>query len=111
MLNSLVIDSSTLLAFEKAGLVDFLHNVGLRIFIPNSVKAEIEAGGKSLVLDAIQVVPLRGRSIKKAGLLENLGIGKGEADCCVLAARLNWVLLFAMTGNLSGKDFCLLKKA
>ena len=89
MLSSLVIDSSTLLAFEKAGMVDFLHKVGLRIFVPNSVKAEIEAGGKSSVLDVIQVVPLRGRSIKKSGSLENLGIGKGEADCCVLAARLN----------------------
>ena len=88
MPSSLVIDSSTLLAFEKAGLVDFLHKAGLRIFVPSSVKAEIEAGGKSLVLNAIQVVPLRGRSIKKTGLLENLGIGKGEADCCVLAARL-----------------------
>ena len=88
MLNSLVIDSSTLLAFEKAGMVDFLHKLSLKIFVPNSVKAEIEAGGKSLVLDAIQIVPLKGRSIKKTGLLENLGIGNGEADCCVLAARL-----------------------
>ncbi len=50
--------------------------------------AEIKAGNDDSPLDAVEVVQLRGRSIKKSRALENLGIGKGEADCCGLANRL-----------------------
>ncbi len=88
MPRKLVIDSSTLLAFEKAGMVGFLARLGLKIVVPPSVKAEIEAGGVAPLLEVIEVLQLRGRSIKKSRALENLGIGKGEADCCVLAKKL-----------------------
>ena len=88
MPRKLVIDSSTLLAFEKAGLVGFLARLGLKIVVPPSVKAEIEVGGMASLLEVIEVLQLRGRSIKKSRALENLGIGRGEADCCVLAKKL-----------------------
>ncbi len=88
MLRQLVIDSSTLFAFEKADLVGLLSKLGLKILVPQSVKAEIEAGRTAVLLSIIEVLQLKGRSIKKSRALENLGIGKGEADCCVLATRL-----------------------
>lgn len=50
--------------------------------------AEIKAGKAGLLLGAVEVVQLKGRSVKKSRALENLGIGRGEADCCVLSARL-----------------------
>ncbi len=50
--------------------------------------AEIKAGKAGSLLEAVEVVQLRGRGVKKSRALENLGIGRGEADCCVLAARL-----------------------
>lgn len=88
MPRKLVIDSSTLLAFEKADMVDLLPRLGLKLLVPPSVKAEIEAGSTASLLEVIEVLQLRGRSIKKSRALENLGIGQGEADCCVLAKKL-----------------------
>ncbi|MEK6837966.1 MAG: hypothetical protein AABX69_04915 [Nanoarchaeota archaeon] len=93
MPRKLVIDSSTLLAFEKAGLVDLLSKLGLKILVPPSVKAEIEAGRTAVLLSIVEAVQLKGRTIKKSRTLENLGIGKGEADCCVLATRLKLGLI------------------
>lgn len=88
MPRKLVIDSSTLLAFEKADMVGLLPKLGLKLLVPPSVKAEIEAGITASLLKVIEVLQLRGRSIKKSRALENLGIGQGEADCCVLAKKL-----------------------
>lgn len=88
MLRQLVIDSSTLFAFEKAGLVGLLSKLRLKILVPQSVKAEIEAGSTVSLLRTVEVLQLRGRSIKKSRALESLGISKAEADCCVLATRL-----------------------
>ena len=88
MPKKLVIDSSTLLAFEKAGLVGLLPELGLKLLVPSSVKAEIEAGSTAVLLNLVEVIQLKGRSIKKSRALESLGIDKGEADCCVLAKKL-----------------------
>lgn len=88
LLRRLVTDSSTLIAFEKAGLVGLLPKLSVKILVPQSVKAELEAGSTASLLKIIDVLQLKGRSIKKSRALENVGIGNGEADCCVLAHRL-----------------------
>lgn len=88
MPRQLVIDSSTLLAFEKARLVGLLKKLDYTLVVPFSVKEEIEKGGGRELLALVEAAHLRGRSIKKASALKQLGIGAGEADCCVLANRL-----------------------
>lgn len=87
MPRQLVIDSSTIFAFERAKLLDMLAQLPYRLIIPPAVKDEIEAGNKSL-LSLVSVVPLKGRSLKKAVSFKSFGVGKGEAECCVLATRL-----------------------
>ncbi len=56
--------------------------------VPVSVKEELEKGGGRELLRLVKVIPLRGRSVKKAASLKHLGIGAGEADCCTLANKL-----------------------
>ena len=88
MPRQLVIDSSTLLAFEKAGLVGLLKKLDYALIVPVSVNEEIDKGGCRELLALVKVVHLKGRSIKKASKLQRLGIGVGEADCCTLANKL-----------------------
>lgn len=88
MPRQLVIDSSTLFAFDMAGMAGLLRKLKLSLLVPPSVLAEIKAGDAGVLLGAVKAVPLKGRTIKKSHALENLGIGRGEADCCALAAKL-----------------------
>lgn len=83
----LVVDSSTLFALERADLIKFLNKTGYEIIIPGSVKEEIVKDSKG-ILNKVKIEPLRGKSLKKSKFLENIGIGKGEAQCCILANKL-----------------------
>ncbi len=88
MQKQLVIDSSTLFAFEKAGLLNLLGSLPFQLIIPEGVRGEIEAGKGKALLGFVKIVPLKGRSLKLSRSLGAFGTGKGEAECCVLAARL-----------------------
>lgn len=79
----LIIDTSTLIALERVGLLSKLKYLG-RVIITKNVSLEI---GK-INLEKIKIENLRGKSIKKAKSLINKGLGKGEAECLVLAERL-----------------------
>lgn len=79
----LVIDSSTLIALERAGLDDGLEEVDAEVLVPGAVAEEI---GKSP--EWAQVEELKGASLSKAEeIVETAGIGRGEAECMVLAKR------------------------
>lgn len=84
----LVVDSSTLFALERVGLIKFLNKINNEIIIPSAVKEEIIRGREKGLLKKVKIEELRGRSLKKKRSLESLGIGKGEAQCCVLASKL-----------------------
>ena len=82
----LVCDSSVLLAFERAQLVNFLKPLAGEIVIPKAVQAEVSGIKLS---ESIAVMQLTGRSIKKSRSIEHvLGAGRGEAECCALALKL-----------------------
>ena len=85
MPKKLVVDSSTLIALERANLLIFLNKIGYKVIIPKAVKEEIKS---KKILRMVQVRELSGRSLKKSRSLEFLNIGKGEAQCCALANRL-----------------------
>lgn len=88
MPRQLIIDSSTLFAFEKSGFAALLQKLDCELVVPVSVKDEIEQGKGKVLPCIVKVVPLKGRSLKKSSAFEHLGVGRGEAECCVLAARL-----------------------
>lgn len=85
MSKSLAVDSSTLIALERAGLTKFLNKINYSIIIPESVKEEIKS---EYILKFVKVQELKGRTLKNSRSLERLNIGKGEAQCCALANRL-----------------------
>ncbi len=80
----LVIDSSTLIAFERVGLLNRLEKLNVEFLVPNSVFLEIG----SIKTKNMKVEKLRGASIKKTKELLHKGFGKGEAECIVLAEKL-----------------------
>lgn len=88
MQKQLVIDSSTLFAFEKARLLDLLGSLSCQLIVPAAVKEEIEVGDGKPLLNFVKVMPLKGRSLKLSRSLAVFGIGNGEAECCALAFRL-----------------------
>ena len=125
LLRKLVVDSSTLIALERGGLLDFLNKIDLRIIVTESVIGEIgnlkpqdlhlrnlptsvrekansnldgaqepENMPRTLVrgfltnLQNSEVETLNGKSIKLRDNLIKLGIGKGEADCLIIANKL-----------------------
>ena len=85
MLKKLVVDSSTLIALERVNLTRFLNKIDYEIIVPKAVKAEIK---KEKILKFVKVEELKGRTLRKGKSLEHLNIGKGEAQCYVLAQRL-----------------------
>lgn len=82
----LIFDSSTLIALERADLIKFLNKIDYGIIIPKAVHEEIK---NKDTLRPLQTQELKGRTLKLSKSLEHLGIGKGEAQCCALANRLN----------------------
>lgn len=88
MQKQLVIDSSTLFAFEKAGLLNLLGSLPFQLIIPEGVRGEIESGNGKVLLGFVKVVPLNGRSLRLSRSMAAFGVGNGEAECCALAARL-----------------------
>jgi predicted nucleic acid-binding protein len=80
-----VADSSTLIALERVSLIKLLNKIGYKIIISKAVKEEIKSGK---ILKLCRVEELKGRTLKLSKSLENLNIGKGEAQCCALANKL-----------------------
>ena len=85
MPESLVVDSSTLIALERADLIKFLNKIDYVITIPKAVKEEIN---NEKILKFLKIQEVKGRALKLSRNLEHLGIGKGEAQCCILANKL-----------------------
>ncbi len=83
-----MVDSSSLIALERAGMAVYLNKTGYDIIIPPAVKEEIQKGKSTMLLKKAKVQELSGRTLKKARELEFLNISKGEAQCCALAAKL-----------------------
>jgi predicted nucleic acid-binding protein len=81
----LVVDSSTLIALERAGLIKFLNRINYAIIIPPSIKEEVNS---ERILKFCEVQELNGRTLKLSKNIEHLGIGKGESQCCALAIKL-----------------------
>ncbi|MBI4919166.1 hypothetical protein HY837_04495 [archaeon] len=88
MPKTLIIDSSTVFALERAGLIHFLKKINAEIIIPPAVKKEILQSNSVSLLNYLKLKPLNGRTLEKSRTLEKLGIGAGEAECCSLAANL-----------------------
>ena len=88
----LIIDSSDLIALERGDLIKFLDKIDFKIIIPESVKEEI--GNICDGYKNINVEQLSGKTIKISKDLQELNIGKGEADCVALANNygLNFIL-------------------
>jgi len=85
LLKSLVVDSSTLIAMERANLIKHFNKINYGIVVPSAVKEEVKSEN---ILRFVKVMPLKGRTLKNSKSLEHLNIGKGEAQCCALAAKL-----------------------
>lgn len=84
MLKKLIIDSSTLIALERAKLLNFLNKINYELIIPNAVYEEVK-----IKLRNIRIEIIKGRTLKFSKKLEALGFGKGEAECLSLAKKLN----------------------
>ena len=80
-----MVDSSTLIALERADLIKFLKKISYNAVIPKAVKEEIN---NEQILKFLKVQELKGRTLKYSKSLEHLNIGKGEAQCCALANKL-----------------------
>ncbi len=85
MPRKLAVDSSTLIALERADLIKFLDKIDYAIIISPSIKEEVNS---EKILKVCKVQELKGRTLKLSKNLEHLGIGKGEAQCCALAINL-----------------------
>lgn len=85
MLGKLVVDTSTLVSLERTGLEEKLAEINFKILIPPTVAEELDHEKWE---DLTDLRPLRGRSLRKVEeLMEVAGIGRGEAECLVLAKR------------------------
>ena len=80
----LVIDTSSLIALERVGILSKLTHLSFQITIPKIVSLEFGKIG----LENVKIESLRGRSAKKANSIAITGFGKGEAECLVLANKL-----------------------
>jgi len=80
----LVIDSSSLIALERANLLGKLKYLGFKLIVPKTVSLEFGTINQKI----IKTESLKGKSIKKAKSLVSKGIGRGEAECLVLADKL-----------------------
>lgn len=80
----LIVDASSLISLERVELLKFLDKITFDIKIPKSVSQEM---GNILHCKNIQVEELKGKSLKLSRSLENIGIGKGEAECIALAHK------------------------
>ncbi len=85
MQKSSVVDSSALIALERANLIKFLKRINYDIIIPPAVKEEIN---QEKISKFLKISELKGRTLKLSKSLEHLNIGKGEAQCCALANKL-----------------------
>lgn len=88
MPDTLVVDTSSLIALERGRLVPPLSQLKWELVVPLAVKEELEQGRKSEILTITKVFHLTRRTSKKSNDFEMQGIGKGEAQCCALALRL-----------------------
>ena len=88
MPRNVVVDSSSLCALERVGLIQFLEKIPFTIIIPPAVQHEILRGKTSTLPGYLHPQALRGKTLKRGKNLELLGIGTGEAQCCALAASL-----------------------
>ncbi|MBI2523445.1 hypothetical protein HYW19_03575 [Candidatus Woesearchaeota archaeon] len=79
-----VIDSSSLIALERANLLGKLKYLDFKVIAPKVVSLEVGKTDQK----AIRIENLKGRSIKKAKSLVSKGFGRGEAECLVLAQKL-----------------------
>jgi len=84
-LSKVIVDSSTLIALERANLINFLNKIDYSTIIPIAVKEEII---NERILKFLIIQELKGRTLKLSRSLEHLGIGKGESQCCALANKL-----------------------
>lgn len=83
----LIIDSSTIIGLERAGLLDKLKKLDFPILLPRGVFEEL--GLEALkTWGNITIEHLRGKSMNKKSELIKAGIGNGEAECLVLAAKM-----------------------
>lgn len=91
MSKNLVVDSSTLIALERAGLIKFFDKINYDIVIPKAVKEEIK---DEKTLKFVRLQELKGRTLKLSKNLIHFGIDEGEAQCCALANkfRLNFII-------------------
>ncbi len=82
-----IIDTSSLIALERAGILNKLAELDMSVVIPQAVALEF---GKEKVstFRKIETVQLKGNSIKKSKELVLQGFGRGEAECVVLALCL-----------------------
>lgn len=82
MPESLVIDTSSLVALERAELDEGLGRLPLRVVVPEEVREEFgrEPGW-------MEVEFLRGKSVSKVEELVEMGLDRREAECLVLAKR------------------------
>ena len=87
ILSQIVVDSSSLFALERGGLLHFLPQLPYSLLVPVAVKEEALQGSLTLPKGVI-ICQLHGRTLKKVRALEYLNIGKGEAECCALAFSL-----------------------
>lgn len=81
----LIVDSSTIIALERADLIKFLGRLNYKLIIPQSVEEEIK---NKNTLKFFNTQELKGRTLKYSKSLEQLNIGKGESQCCALANKL-----------------------
>ncbi len=84
-MSKVIVDSSTLIALERANLINFLNKIDYSTIIPIAVKEEII---NERILKFLIIQELKGRTLKLSRSLEHLGIGKGESQCCALANKL-----------------------
>lgn len=79
MPESVVVDTSTLIALEKIGLLDVLCKIYKKIILPDAVAAEF---GPAL-LDCSTTTKVESRLVKL--LTDDLNLGKGESEVIAFA--------------------------
>ena len=85
MSKKLIVDSSTIIALERADLIKLLEKIDYEIIVPNSIKKEIN---NEETLRFFKIYELKGRTLKYSKNLQHLNIDKGESQCCALANKL-----------------------
>ncbi len=83
----LIIDTSTLIALERAKILEFLDKIDYIVYLPENVHRAV--GNRLDNLKSLKIEKLNGRTMKLSRNLTKLGIGVGEAECIALANKLN----------------------